>query len=157
MSKGDGGGDTTTTKSRAVMYDIDSLATFVAQAAKSMKKSSETAAIAPSMLYRPPPDTDSLSNLVASIAHKHQKARMVGFMTQLAISKKQSNSERPGHNTLMQVTGSKLEPLHWKGGMWQSGISVPGSHDCLIGGGGKCQLLHSLLHSRIFISYNSCL
>ena len=136
VSKG-GGRDTTSTKSSAVMStDIDSLATFVAQAAKSTKKSSETTASAPSMLYRPPPDIKSLANLVASIARKHQKAMMASYNAKLAISK--VANERRGHNTLMQVTCMKLGPVPWNGGLWpMSGISVPGRHDCLIGRGGK--------------------
>ena len=137
VSKGGGGGKyTTSTKSSAVMStDIDSLATFVAQAAKSMKKSSETTASAPSMLYRPRPDIESLANLVASIARKHQKARMASYNTK---KKSKVVNERRGHNTLMQVTCKKLGPVPWNGGMWpMSGISVPGRHDCLIGRGGK--------------------
>ena len=137
VSKG-GGRDTTTKSSAGMSTDIDSLATFVAQAARSMKNSSETTTSAPSKICRPPPDIDKLANLVASIARKHQKAKMTGLMPKLAISKKQVSTERRGHNTLMQVTSIKLEPLPWKGGMWpMSGIPVPGSHDCLIGRGGK--------------------
>jgi hypothetical protein len=138
VSKGGGGGkDTTSTKSSAVMStDIDSLATFVAQAAKSTKKSSETTASAPSMLYRPPPDIERYADLVASIARKHQKKMMASYNTKLATSK--VVNERRGHNTLMQVTCKKLGPVPWNGGMWpMSGISVPGRHDCLIGRGGK--------------------
>jgi hypothetical protein len=84
---------------------------------------------------------------------------MAGFITKLAATEKKNvhDTERRGHNTML-ISGVKLDPVSWNGSMWpMSGISVPGSHDCLIGRGGKLiisfsHILHCKTHTLVIAS-----